>query len=119
VHVSWPSKLTMGWPPDSISILFCGRNRATTLMLFAFDMMATRFPRSWEAQIHEGRAAQIGERARREAGMPARGGRARKGPLGTGSASFRGVVVCGLSVRANEGTWLDWSAIRPNGTVRR
>ena len=65
-------------------------------MLFAFDMMATRFPRSWEAQIHEGRAAQIGERAQREAGMPATGGRARKGPLGTGSASFRGVVVVRL-----------------------
>jgi hypothetical protein len=28
--------------------------------------------------------------------MPARGGRARKGPLGTGSASFRGVVVVRL-----------------------
>lgn len=39
-HVSLPSKLTMGSPPDSSSVLFCGRNRATTLMLFALDMAA-------------------------------------------------------------------------------
>lgn len=38
VQVSLPSKLTMGSPPDSSSILFCGRKRATTLILFAPDM---------------------------------------------------------------------------------
>lgn len=38
--VSLPSNLTMGWPPDSISTRFWGLNRATTLILFAFDMLA-------------------------------------------------------------------------------
>lgn len=38
VQVSLPSKLTIGSPPDSSSILFCGRKRATTLILFALDM---------------------------------------------------------------------------------
>jgi hypothetical protein len=37
--VSSPSKSTTGSPPDAISTLFCGRKRATTLMLFAPDMV--------------------------------------------------------------------------------
>ena len=39
VHVSSESKVTIGLPPDSSSILFWGRNRATTLILLA-DMVA-------------------------------------------------------------------------------
>lgn len=37
-HVSSDSKRTMGCPPDSTSVRFCGRNRATTLILL--DMIA-------------------------------------------------------------------------------
>lgn len=39
VTVSSPSNLTMGWPPDSFSTRFWGRNRATTLMVFAPDIV--------------------------------------------------------------------------------
>ena len=39
VHESSLSKLTIGLPPESSSMRFCGRNRATTLILFA-DMIA-------------------------------------------------------------------------------
>jgi hypothetical protein len=40
-QVSSPSKLTIGWPPEANSTLFWGRNRATTLMLLALDMVTT------------------------------------------------------------------------------
>jgi len=39
VHVSSVSNCTIGCPPTSISVLFCGRNRATTLI--EFDMIAS------------------------------------------------------------------------------
>ncbi len=39
VHVSSASNCTIGCPPTSISVLFCGRNRATTLI--EFDMIAS------------------------------------------------------------------------------
>ena len=39
MRLSSPSNLTMGWPPDSFSTRFWGRNRATTLMLFALEAM--------------------------------------------------------------------------------
>lgn len=35
----------MAWPPDSFSIRFCGRNRATTLMVFP-DIVALEMVRS-------------------------------------------------------------------------
>lgn len=38
-HVSGPSKDTIGSPPEASSILFWGRKRATTLILFALAMM--------------------------------------------------------------------------------
>lgn len=43
-QVSSPWKLTIGLPPDSSSIRFWGRNRATTLMLFAADMLIAAGP---------------------------------------------------------------------------
>lgn len=41
----------MGVPPDASSILFWGRNRATTLMLFAFDMTGEGSWLDWLAQL--------------------------------------------------------------------
>ena len=41
----------MGVPPDASSILFWGRNRATTLMLFAFDMVGEGSWSDWFARI--------------------------------------------------------------------
>ena len=79
VQVSAPLNRTMGWPPELISILFCGRNRATTLMLFApLDILAVvrfprlvvvRFPRR-TAQYHEGGRPSVwrGVRGRKQQG---------------------------------------------------
>jgi hypothetical protein len=46
VRLSSPSNLTMGWPPDSFSTRFWGRNRATTLMVFPLDIVALEMVRS-------------------------------------------------------------------------
>ena len=70
VQVSGPWKETMGWPPDSISTLFWGLNRATTLILFAPDMMAIPWQR-WAAHCHERRR---GRRCRGGLGGGVRGG---------------------------------------------
>lgn len=45
VHVSSELNVTIGLPPDSSSIRFWGRNRATTLMLLAADMAAIVCPK--------------------------------------------------------------------------
>lgn len=46
MRLSSPSNLTMGWPPDSFSTRFWGRNRATTLMVFPLDIVALEMVRS-------------------------------------------------------------------------
>lgn len=93
----------MGLPPESSSIRFCGRNRATTFMLLA-DMLATLRLVSWrsgrcnhEARVAVGRAVDVYEvggdaTARDEAGEDVGGGKEpnrdeRKGRQRRGSPS--------------------------------
>jgi hypothetical protein len=63
LQVSALSKLTIGRPPSSISVRFCGRNRATTLILF--DMIAGPPTSRSHLQVGQNEGREVSESIRR------------------------------------------------------